>query len=48
VRTEIYVRSLGIAELGSFDFNGSIALKGSLPYFRTNVFPFTITVRPDE
>ena len=45
---EMNVRSLGIAELCSFDFNGSIAFEGCLPYFRTNMLPFPVTICPNE
>ena len=45
---EMNVPSLGIAELCSFDFDGSIAFEGGLPYFRTNMLPFPVTVCPNE
>ena len=42
------IRSLGVAELCPFDFNCPIALQGCLSYFRPNMLPFPITIRPNE
>jgi hypothetical protein len=44
----IDIRPLGIAESRTFDCDSRIALPCLLTNFRTNMFPFAITISPDE
>lgn len=41
-------RPFNVAELSPFDHDLGVSFLGCIPDLTSNVFPFTVTIRPDE